>query len=418
MKPAPELSRRRLLTSGAALAGGAVLGAGCSSAAGTGSATEGDPAAEGAGGRFIEHFGEHQPGILTPAPRHALVAAFDTTAVSLGELRELLTDLAIETDLLTAGTILPEGDPLQPPPDNRVLGSIAEPDDLTVTVGLGASLFDDRFGLRRLAPRQLVAMPAFPNDRPDPSRSHGDLVIQLCARRDATLHHAIRRLMRATRATLTLRWMQSGFQEPNTLGAGRASTRNMLGFKDGTANPDPADGAAMDRTVWVQPADDEPEWAIGGTYQVVRLIRNRVEFWDRTPLRTQELIMGRGKETGAPLDGTTETDVPAFADPDGSTTPLTAHIRLANPRTPGTERNLIVRRGFNYANGFTADGHLDQGLLFVCFQRSLDDGFLTVQRRLNGEALEEYITPIGGGFYFVPPGRRVAGEPFATALVG
>jgi deferrochelatase/peroxidase EfeB len=408
------LSRRHLLTSGAALAGGAVLGTSCSSDD-AGSAST--PDTSQSAGAFISHLGERQPGILTTPPRHALVAAFDTTAATLDEVRTMLSALAVEADHLTAGTILPEGDPLLPPPDNRILGAMAEPDDLTITVGLGASMFDDRFGLRSRKPTQLVAMPSFPNDQPDNSRSHGDVVVQICARRDTTLHHTIRRLMRATRSSLTLRWMQAGFQEPNTLGVGRTSTRNMLGFKDGTANLDSADAAKMDDLVWVQPTDDEPAWAVGGTYQVVRLIRNRVEFWDRTPLRTQELIMGRTKETGAPLDGTTETDLPRFTDADGAVTPLTAHIRLANPRTAGTERNLLLRRGFNFANGFTKDGHLDQGLLFVCFQRSLADGFLAVQERLNGEALEEYITPIGGGFFFVPRGRREAGEPFAAALL-
>ena len=173
----------------------------------------------------------------------------------------------------------------------------------------------------------------------------------------------------------------------------------------------------MDGLVWVQDGDAEPSWAVGGSYQVVRIIRNRVEFWDRTALKTQELIIGRTKESGAPLDGSKETDLPHFdQDPDGALTPLTAHIRLANPRLPETEKSRILRRGYNYSNGFTPDGQLDQGLLFVCFQRSLDDGFVAVQTRLNGETLEEYIRPVGGGFFFVPPGRSESGEMFAAGL--
>ena len=137
----------------------------------------------------------------------------------------------------------------------------------------------------------------------------------------------------------------------------------------------------------------------------VRVIRNRVEFWDRTALRTQELIIGRTKATGAPLDGALETDLPRYADdPDARRTLASAHIRLANPRIAETNSSMILRRGFNYSLGFTPNGQLDQGLLFVCFQRDLAKGFVAVQERLNGEALEEYIKPIGGGFYFALPG--------------
>jgi deferrochelatase/peroxidase EfeB len=394
----PRLSRRTLLGVGA------VTGFTALTACGDDGPTSGS-ATHRAGRSWIDHHGAHQPGITTPAPEHALIAAFDTTAANLAELRALFQGLADQTDDLTGRTVPTSANDLLPPPDNGILGFVAAPDDLTITLGVGASLFDERFGLAARLPTQLVRMPPFPNDEPHPDTSHGDLVLQICGGTEDTITHALRRLMRVTRASLTLRWMTSGFVRPNTLTGGQVSTRNLLGFKDGTANPSPADAALMDELVWVQQGDAEPAWAVGGTYQVVRIIRNRVEFWDRTALKTQELIIGRSKESGAPLDGTRETDLPQFGnDPDGTFTPLTAHIRLANPRTAETASSLILRRGFNYSLGFTPNGQLDQGLLFVCFQRDLAKGFVTVQNRLNGEALEEYITPIGGGFYFVLPG--------------
>jgi deferrochelatase/peroxidase EfeB len=129
-----------------------------------------------------------------------------------------------------------------------------------------------------------------------------------------------------------------------------------------------------------------------------------VEFWDRTRLSEQERLIGRRKHNGAPLDGEAEADVPDYAaDPDGDLTALDAHIRLANPRTPETEDDLIFRAGLNFSRGFDAAGQLDQGLAFVSYQRRLQQ-FLNTQERLAGEPLEEYLLPVGGGFFFALPG--------------
>ena len=180
-----------------------------------------------------------------------------------------------------------------------------------------------------------------------------------------------------------------------------------LGFRDGSANPDSNDNTTMNRIVWVQPDSDEPRWAVNGSYQAVRIIRNFVERWDRTPLQEQESIFGRSKASGAPLDGTRESDVPDYSqDPHGKVTRMDAHIRLANPRTAQTRNSLILRRPFNYSNGVNKNGQLDMGLLFICYQRDLEQGFIAVQTRLNGEPLEEYLKPVGGGYFFTLPGVR------------
>jgi len=308
-------------------------------------------------------------------------------------------------------------DPAYPALHTGHLGNPPPPADLSVVVSVGASLFDDRFGLADRRPRELERMPFLANDRLDPERSHGDLLLSISSANEDTDLFALRQLMRVTRGSLVLHWMLDGYSRRVEAGEGEAGVRNLMGFVDGTANLRPEDGEAMDRFVWVGEGDGEPEWAVGGSYHVVRVIRMLVEFWDRTRLSEQEALIGRRKSNGAPLDGDVETDVPDYAaDPDGEITPLDAHIRLANPRTPETEDQLILRKGFNFSRGFDGAGQLDQGLAFVSYQRSLERQFLPVARRLAGEPLEEYLLPVGGGFFFALPGAR-EGEVLGERLL-
>jgi deferrochelatase/peroxidase EfeB len=421
-----RLSRRSFLAAtagaGAAAVAGSVAGGALAAAAmrptgGHGTAAAGaslDP-------RQVPFDGEHQAGIDRPAVSQAaaIFAAFDVVAADRDGLALLLRDLTARGRMLAEARTPDPLYPLYPPPESGILGSSIGPADLTVTVAVGASLFDGRYGLGDRRPRQLVAMPAFPSDVLVPDDSHGDLVLQICAADEAACLHALRFLMLGSRSVLALRWMREGFQRPNAmLGEGRTSTRNLLGFKDGTANPVPGT-ADFDGLVWVAPGDPEPAWTVGGSYLVARIIRMFVERWDRTALGEQEAIIGRSKRTGAPLGAGREEDIPAYAeDPGGSTIALDAHIRLANPRTPETERNRIFRRGFSFSRGFDDAGLLDQGLLFAAYQRDLEAGFVTVQTRLAGEPLGEYIRVVGGGYYFALPGVTGPDRFLGDALVG
>ena len=347
-----------------------------------------------------------EPGVDTPPAHFGLLAAFNLVSDDRGRLGRTLRDLTDEARGLMEGRPPERRDTAYPPAETGILGPDGRTEGLAVTVSVGASLFDDRFGLAGRRPRELVRMPFLANDRLDPAQSHGDLLLALSADQPDVLLHALRQLMRRTRDNLVLHWMLDGYNRPDAAPVpGRTDNRNLLGFKDGTANLDITDKGLMDELIWVGADDGEPAWAVGGSYQAVRIIRMFVEFWDRTPLNEQQKIIGRDKASGAPLGQDRESDDPGYGDdPAGRRVPLDAHIRMANPRTAGTAGSRILRRGFNFSRGFDNAGRLDQGLAFVSYQRSLSKGFLAVQARLKGEPLEEYILPVGGGFFFALPG--------------
>jgi deferrochelatase/peroxidase EfeB len=407
-----NVDRRKFLqgiaagAAGTALTGGTLIGGARADAATAPGPTQAE--------RYPFH-GPHQAGILTPGPAvkqaSAMFAAFDLTVRTRAELAALLHTLTTRARFLTTGGVPDALGIGHPPADSDILGPVLPADGLTVTVSLGSGVFDDRFGLAAAKPLRLTPMPVFPDDSPDPAQMHGDLLVQLCANNPDTVHHAIRDIAKHTRGGMALRWKMQGYNSPPRPSG---TSRNLLGFKDGTANPTGDTAADL---VWVDdPA--EPPWAQCGSYQVVRLIRMLVEFWDRVSLNEQEGMFGRRRDSGAPLDGTVETDLPDYrADPQGSVIPADAHIRLANPRTPATDDQRLVRRSYNYDLGIDLNGDIQAGHLFVAYQQDVQRQFETVQHRLAGEPLVDYVQPFGGGYFYALPGLADPDDWYARRLL-
>jgi deferrochelatase/peroxidase EfeB len=292
----------------------------------------------------------HQAGIATPEQPRLEFAALDVTAANRKELRDLMKAwTATARKLSTHGR--------------------------TITFGFGPALFD-RYGLPR--PQALQPLPAFTGDQLDPAKCGGDLAIQICGHDAGVLNHFV------AGHPVSVRWALAGHH--------RKDRRNNLGFKEGSNNIAGDDPVAMRYSVWVG-ANDKPAWMRGGSYLVARRIRIELDAWDATSVEEQERIIGRMKQSGAPLGGRHEHDQVDF-----QALPPDAHIRLASPDENGGK--MLLRRSYN----------TDEGLLFLAYQRHPRQ-FVAIQRRLveHHDALAQFIVHEGSALFACPPAPRRGG---------
>jgi deferrochelatase/peroxidase EfeB len=374
-----------------ALAGG-TIGATAASRSGGVPTPTGVPLTD-VGARSIPFRGTRQAGIVAPArpQAHAWVAGFDLVpGTTLDRLRELLRRWSAAADRLTAGQ--PAGGP-----DDAVVAGLGAA-ALTVTIGFGPSLFGRAGVAAGVRPDALAPLPAFDGERLDPARGDGDIGLVVAADDPLVVSHAARVLTRLAAGTAGPRWAMSGFNAARGSGPDGATPRNLMGQVDGTNNPRPTD-PDFDAKVFVA-ANAEPAWLRGGSYLVVRRIRMLLDDWDTVDTAIQERVIGRRRDTGAPLTGGEErsaADLGARAADGSLVIPENAHMRLAAPAA--NEGAAMLRRGFSYVDGD------ERGLLFLAWQADPRHGFIPVQRRLvAADALGRFIRHETSALFAVPGG--------------
>ncbi|MEE9198431.1 MAG: Dyp-type peroxidase [Dehalococcoidia bacterium] len=258
--------------------------------------------------------------------------------------------------------------------------------NLTITLGFGIPLFE-KLGRMEAKPRALKLMPGWEGDAFDPKEAQADLIVQVCSDERSVNYYVERAVLRHLSRAFTLKTYYRGFSLPES--------RGVLGFVDGTGNP------KGDARLPVVLIGDEEERYRGGSYLVLRKIREDLDRWERLTVDEQERVIGRRK-----------VDSARFDPPE--TTPPNSHREKSSVRTDGGEVE-ILRRSFPFASPQEA------GLIFICFVRGLSQyeaikdqmvSRSTRGRDVGKDAIEEFYTAVSGGYYFVPP------EPGHDGYVG
>lgn len=367
-----------------ALFGGAgLLAAGTVAACSDGSGRDGVTAAAAA----VKFNGAHQAGIVTAQQDRLYFAAFNVVTKDRAELEELLRTWTAMARRMTQGQTAVDEDISEvgqhSVPQDTGEAYDLEPANLTLTIGFGPSLFNERFGFASARPAELEDLPKFAGDQLIGKLCGGDIAIQACSDNPQVAVHAIRNLARAGRGFVEYKWSQLGFGHASATTRDQQTPRNLFGFKDGTNS-----------------------WLDGGTFLITRRIRMLLENWDRQVLSDQEETFGRVKSSGAPLGRENEFDqlpLDEYVGTSGPVIPLTAHARLASHQENGGAR--MLRRAYNFTDGIDDFGHMDAGLFFIAIVNSPPERFIPIQKKLaKSDKMNEYVRYESSAIFACPPG--------------
>jgi putative iron-dependent peroxidase len=151
--------------------------------------------------------------------------------------------------------------------------------ELTLVVGIGAGLWDRVFGDPR--PAGLHPLPVFAGSRHTAPSTPGDLLFHIRAHRFDMCFELAQRVTDHLGAAATVVDEVHGFRS--------FDERDLLGFVDGTENPE---GAAAHAAVTI--GDEDPAFA-GGSYVVIQKYVHDLPAWDALSTEAQEAAIGRTK---------------------------------------------------------------------------------------------------------------------------
>jgi putative iron-dependent peroxidase len=297
--------------------------------------------------------GPEPQAVLTPITEAAIFLVLTVEPGAEGEVHDLLPD--VSGLKRSVGFRIPEG-------------------ELTCVTGLGSALWDRTFGAPR--PAGLHPFPGFAGAKHTAAATPGDLLFHIRAHRlDLCFELA---------QHLTERLAGSAHVVDEVHGFRSFDDRDLLGFVDGTENPE---GAAATEAVAI--GDEDPDFA-GGTYVVLQKYVHDLAAWDALTVEDQELAIGRTKLS--------DVELPDDVKPENS------HVALNTIVDADGEERQIMR--FNMP--FGAVGAREFGTYFIGYARSPDvieemlTNMFVGKPRGNYDRILDFSTALTGNLFFVP----------------
>ena len=245
---------------------------------------------------------------------------------------------------------------------------------LTCIVGIGSELWDRLYGAPR--PAQLHALPEFTGPRHHAPSTPGDLFLHIRAERLDMCFELAQRLTEALGDAATTIDEVHGFRS--------FDDRDLLGFVDGTENPEGEDAVAA-----VTVGDADPGFA-GSSYVIVQKYVHDLAAWDALSVEAQEAAIGRTKLSNL-----------EFPDADK---PPDAHIALNVIEDENGEEVDVMRANMP----FGAVGAREFGTYYVSYASSPWVMEQMLSRMFCGTAdaahdrILDFSTALTGNLFFIP----------------
>lgn len=295
---------------------------------------------------------EPQP-VLTPLTEAAVFLVLTVDSGSEDQVRDLLADVSGLT---------------------RSVGFRVHEGALTCVVGIGAAVWDRLFGSPR--PAGLHEFRPLEGAQHKAVGTPGDLLFHLRSHRLDLCFELGARLVGRLQGHARVVDEVHGFRF--------FEERDLLGFVDGTENPD---GRTAFEAVVI--GDEDPDFA-GGSYVVVQKYLHALDSWDALPVEAQELAVGRTKLS--------DIELPDDAKPSNS------HVALNTIVDEDGEQQQIVRRNMPFGR----IGAGEFGTYFIGYARRPDviEAMLTNmfigKPPGNHDRLLDFSTAVTGSLFFVP----------------